>query len=507
MANQLDIGAFLSEQVSEGTVDSHGEFTVSHHQAARKLAKFALPRSTAWVTKLIQAANRWECGAVQIRQSATETLFHFSFPNLQALPVEEELVASILSGRVGGKTALDAFCTALRSLVEQAELSFILVVDDTQLTPRPIYAGHHYSDMSEKARLHPRFRPKPGLSLTVYHRPPAKSSDEGLDLVALVNRMRSYVPIIEELDRYCYVSGIPVVLDGRRVDNLIESPSLAWSENHRPLMFLGLKGLEHSPSYLPTPIGFEEKIVSLLSHSRRMSRSYGGEKSFQAVAIVSTRTFMGVLDFQSRKRWSRLYWVNDGVIVHEEPLNVDTKGVRLLLLANAQGLDTDLTGFALINSEPLQTRRQELFLEASQILDSRRVLEANFFREDRDADSFADEEHDVQEATRRRIKWLLKGSGTGLTLTVFNPVLGVPATIAALATTYGRKSKDPRERILQSRKDLEKKIQDDLAVLRDYLKIPQIEVDTQVEDDNAIVLDEETAPEAEDILKKLLKED
>jgi hypothetical protein len=461
MTKQLDLGAFLSEQMSEGTVEGQGQFTVSHTQAARKLAKFALPRPSAWVTKLVQAANRWNCSAVQMRQTSTETLFHFTLPRLREIPTEDAIVASLLSGKVGGQSALDAFCLALRALVEQANLSFILVADDGFVQPRPVYSGHHYGALSERERMDKRFRPQPGLSLTVYHRPPTTRDDDLFDVLA---RLRSYIPVIEELDRYCHVSSVPLLLDGRRVDSLIESPGLGFSRSVRPLFFLGLNALSHSPESMPLPQDFEEKLVSLLSHSRRITRSYGGEGRFQAALVGQVQAFPPLLELSRLKRRSRLLWVTDGVIVEEEQLDVRTTAVGLNIFINGAGLPTDLTAVI--------ARRREVLQAVGELLRSKRVRSQDYFRVDRDPESSSDEEHDQQEAVRRRIKILLRGSGTGLALTMVNPAVGVPTTLGSIAAAYARKPKDPHAEMLTRKQVLEKTIPDDLTLLRDYLAEP-----------------------------------
>lgn len=470
MSKQLDLGAFLKDQADDGTMDGRGEFTVSHTQAARKLAKFALPRPSAWVCKLIQAANRWNCEAVQVRQTRTESLFHFSLPSLGQLPTEDAIVNALMSGKIGGKEPLDALATALRSMVEQAKLSFILVVDDGHITPRPVYAGAYYGEISEKARLDKRFNPKPGLSLTVYHRPPAQHDDTAADLVP---RLRSYVPIINELDQYCHTSHVPILLDGRRVDSMINAPALGLHTNHRPLIFAGIKGLEHSPPHFRLPHDFEEKFLSLISHPRRVARKYYGEREFQAAFMVSARVASGLLDLLGPRRRSQLQWVNDGVIVEEEPFDYPTSTVGLTIFANAHELDTDLTGFTLLKNEEFHLRRHELLERVSAKVSERQSNAHLLFRLDEDEESPRDEEFDRQEEVRNRIKVLLRGSGAGIGLTLFNPVLGVPATLAAMVATYVRKPKPANQRILANSEELLATISKEMENLAVQIKGPE----------------------------------
>ena len=474
MTKQLDLGAFLSDQTSEGTVDSHGEFTVSHSQAARKLARFALPRASAWVSKLVQAANRWSCSALQIRQTSSETLFHFGMPKPSDIPTEDAIVSRLLSGKVGGPDALDAFGTALRALVEQARLSFILVADDGDLPPRPIYAGAYYGELSEKARLHKRFNPKPGISLTVYHRPPS-SRDDGIREV--VSRLRSYLPIVDELDRYCYASPVPILLDGRRVDGLVASRGLGLSESNRPLALLGLRELRHSPPHLPLPEDFEEKIASLLSHPRRLARSYGGAKEFQAALMLTARFEQGWTDLLGPRRRTQLLWLKDGLVVQEGLLELRTTTVGVTMFANADGLDTDLTGLGLLHNEEYRARWTEILAATATALRDQRIEKADFFREDQDSQSPTDREWDEQETVRRRIKVLLKGSGTGLTLALLNPIIGIPTTVAAVGYTYARKPKPVDEKVKASQDKLEEVIWKEVSHLRQYLVERALPVD------------------------------
>ena len=58
--SEFDLGRFLNQQASEGSLDSEGEFTIDHAVAARKLARFAMPDEYSWVLKLVQASVGWK---------------------------------------------------------------------------------------------------------------------------------------------------------------------------------------------------------------------------------------------------------------------------------------------------------------------------------------------------------------------------------------------------------------------------------------------------------------
>ncbi len=469
MDKQLDIGAFLAQQSDAGTVDSHGDFTVSHQQAARKMAKFALPRETAWVSMLVQTAVRWNCRSLQLKQSRKETLFYFDVPNLNLVPTEEAIVGCLLSGKIGGKSALDAFCLALRALVGQARLSFILVADGGDMVPRPIYSGQHYGSITEAERRHPRFSPKTGISLTVYHKP-RKESD---DLTLMFHR--GGVAITGELDRFCYLSPLPIFVDGRRVDGLLTSTVLRFSKRRRPLLVSGVRHLVDSPTGMPLPVSFEAKTFSLLSNPRRTLRTYGGRADFDAVFLLSHRLpnrlpdqLQGLNERPTPQ--SHLVLVNDGVVVETMALKIRTLDMALWVFMNAAGLSTDLTGFTTVDDDKRRARVQEVIAQVGFQLCQKNFQDIDFFRSDLDAQSPDDEKADFQDAVSQRLKILMKGGGAGLALTLINPLVGTTATLGAIAGAYYLKEQAQKaDPYLVDRDKLQIRIARDLEELQKLL--------------------------------------
>ena len=72
------IEEFLSAETAGGVVDSTGCFTVSQEKALRKLADYQLPRTSAWVLKMIQAGVAGGGSSIRIRQERKSTSFSFS---------------------------------------------------------------------------------------------------------------------------------------------------------------------------------------------------------------------------------------------------------------------------------------------------------------------------------------------------------------------------------------------------------------------------------------------
>lgn len=418
MSSQLDIGAFLAEQTAAGEVDSQGDFTVSHNEAVRKLARFALPRTTAWVSKLVQAAVRWGCLSLHLSQSGPETNFHFLMGGVP-LPNEQDILSALVSAGVTGPRAVDAFGLALRGLVEQAQFSFLLVCASSEGDePSRIYAGAHYGALSETQRMAARYVRPDGISLTVYHHNRPGHDRVGGAIVAAKQARE----IVEELRTFAYMSPIPISINKESLEGPLDNPVLGYSASLRPLVLSGLTGLEHSPSHLPLPPGYEEKIMSLLSHPRRILRKYGGRTHFGAAFLMTFRSENAAAESYRR---SRLLWLLDGVIVDEEEIGA-RDALELRVYANAAGLKTDLTGFRLVETEEYRRRRAEILKAMVRALDDPRLCQADFLREDRDAHSAADDEALKDEVFRRRLKVMAGGGGAGLGLMALAgaPLLG-----------------------------------------------------------------------------------
>lgn len=487
MGEQLDLGAFLAQQSAAGEIDSKGDFTVSHHEAVKKLARFALPRQHAWVCKLVQAAVRWGCFRLHLKQSRTETQFHLRFSQTKDIPDEDAIVAGLVSGRISGPEAIDSLAMALRALVEQAKLSFVLVTDSGKRVPRPIYAGYHYGQISEVQRLSPRFRPGPGLTLTVYHHRPYKEGPKDVwDLLPPVHR--GDIPIARELDHFAYVCPFPLSIDGRLVDGLLHASAMKFSQNHVPLVQGALVGLENSPPRLRLPSDFEEKVLSITTHPKRASRTYGGRKEAAAAFLL---TYYVPADSRMplalpHKR-SHLHWVADGVIVESELLDVESSDVGMHIYANAAGLATDLTGFTTLANEERARRRAEILKAVGTRLQEPQFREVDFFRDDLDHLSPVDQQADLAETQQKRKKIMLGGSGTGLALTLVNPVLGVSTTVAALVGGYkAGLGRVDRESVLKRRNILERRLLADIDGLRKALLgfLSDLDGDISFDDDS-----------------------
>lgn len=431
MSNPKYLTSYLQQQALAGLTDSQGEFTISHSEARRKLSRFTLPREAAWASKLIQAAVGWKMREVLVAQTRTETQFFFQDQQPSLLPHYKEIVRCLLSGETVAESPLEDFCVGLRAIVEQAELSFLLSVNDGETKPTPIYAGPYFGELSESERLHQRLDRGPGLTLTVRH----GSVLGNFLLEELVDQARFGIPIVQEIKNHAYFSPIPIVLSGLHLEGMFSSPRL---NNHRiPLLFSGLKSLKHSPAVFPLPPCFEEKQMSFLTHPRRARRSYGGSREFQGVFLLLAEPVRapGGTRLAPASR-STMNWVRDGVVVQSSVLGLPTRQLGVHIFGNAAGLGTDLTGFQLTENKQRFDRERELLQAVARQLPTQVCEVEKFLARDTDEHSNEDSNFDEDQLSRSRVKKLVGGAGTGLLIYVVQPYLGFVVTTIGLVAPY-----------------------------------------------------------------------
>lgn len=146
------------------------------------------------------------------------------------------------------------------------------------------------------------------LLLTLSHE---KSKRFGwLPLVA----RRQQLGAIEELERFATYSPIPVTVDGRRI--------VSFSSNL--LSLLGAPPRREQPG-LPLP-----------DHLAKLGKVGG---------LLEIRCSENIQDDPAKRCTFR--WVQHGIVVEDQKLELETRALEASLVLNAEGLQTDLTGFQL----------------------------------------------------------------------------------------------------------------------------------------------------------------
>lgn len=460
---ELNLDEYLAKRGAEGTTQGEGNFTVSHSAAAQKLGKFALPRRYAWVSKLVQAATVWGCSELSVSRNHTQTRFRFPLA-VEQVPAEETLLNTLLQVTLSGRTALQHFCQGLRALVQQTGLSFLLVLDNGQEQPRPIYAGAYFSNISEGQRLHPHYFGGEGITLTVDHIE-SEHLSRGM-LSRFRGRMHGF-PILGELNSRAYLSPVPIKLAQRRVDGLLNSAH-AWRDNLRPLYQGGVVvpwlGLES----LPVPESFVERTMNVFTdHRIPWTPEVESGSNFTAIFLVSVKIQARLGSFWEKQRpQGFLHWMVDGVVVQTEYLKVPTDILVLNVFLNGSGLKTDLSGFQLIDDIDKDYRRKQ-------------VEEAigRFFEGTPMPLFFAPELPTAEPAPkrlRRRLSQVFKHSSPGLALSLFNPAFGVPVALGCgLVGAFSPIRDRRREEIVKYSGELQERLQADWQLLGHELQAEQ----------------------------------
>ena len=352
----FDISSYLAGQVAEGELESEGKFTMSQDEAARKLARFSMPFDYAWVLKVIQAAVAWGSPEIEVRQFRTFSLFRFCPEEVGSLPNEEGLLGALLSGKMLNSDPLSLLCQGLRSLVEQAGLSFRLLIERPGQDGRPIHAGVDANGLPMEEKL-ARVAPSPGVRLMVAHLPLEKCT-LGRFLPKPLLSDRPDLKIAEALRRFCFVCPVPLTLDQRRIDGLLNHPDWGFSFRRRRPILLGRADSPELSTW-PLPTEFEEKILSINTLARRAQRGYGGAKS------GNIWFYLTGLQLQPGELWEKqlartkeisyhqLFLVNQGVVVDAYRAQIRTEHAQLAIFISSEGMPTDLSGFTVSQTEEL----------------------------------------------------------------------------------------------------------------------------------------------------------
>lgn len=459
MSPQIDLNAFIEDQQDDGEYKGSGQFTIEHQKAARKMAKFALPRPTAWVCKFVQAAVGWPVSKLTVNQGRVYTVFHFEWIKLSELPTEDDLVRGILSSGISDDTPLGNLCMGLRALVEGEKLSFLVALNDGELKPKPVYAGAYFGELSEEKRLAPGFRERKGLTVTIAHTPEHKAHDP--------EQTRRYVQarVIKELDGYCFLSPVPIILDGRRIDDPVRTPRFQAYSDFRPLFTGGLPVCEGLLA-MRTPKGFQERRMSLFTDPRRTLRQYQGELP-EVSALILIGSDIGPKAQRSMAK-SEICWVRSGVIVDSKSTWAVTECLRCKVYLPADDMPTDLTGFK-ISQEAAKMYESLVLRRVGEIL--RRLPLSEFaLAQDRDQQSVEDDELNEVDARKGRIRRVLRGSGAGLGLALVSPVWGTIMTLGSLAKVYLVGQKDLEAEIEQERAKWVDRLKTDMEILTDAFR-------------------------------------
>lgn len=374
-ASQLD--RMLGQASKLGTFDSEGSFTIGGEAAIGKLANFQLPRGSAWILKIIQAAVALQATGIQIQQSNETTTFTFkTFWELQV----EELKRALLTPAISGSLGIRHLAVGLRTVGFGDQRPFTLAIDKDSSRTLFGWNGTKLSQREEKI--------KDTQGVTVHLGVAFPAEDLGRRLGGLAkSKGRATTEYLEVVERG-EACPIPLIFDGRRLDTL-SAPvgghadgqsvvvSVGWAAFRKELGFPRLFmpcGLEpEKKTWRPTD-RFTDKRVFHFDGDHNETELTCLAKLRYNFKVTSHRSKHSSFAFVTQQRRSHYCWVKDGVIIQKQTSRWNPSAISFELYLSADDLPTDISGFRLQDSEELQRRknlaREQLTYQAENTMEA-----------------------------------------------------------------------------------------------------------------------------------------
>jgi len=343
----FDLGEYLQQARSEGRQDSEGSFTVAQDKALKKLAHFALPGEFDWVLKVVQAANAWSCPVLLIRQSRVATSFFFQ-PAVADFPSDSSLVQALREGSLTTGNPLHELCMALRSLVDQAKLSFVLATRECGRLGEPIFSGDDVSALNVQVRRRWSHLGQDGLRLTVSHFK-ANESFTGRYVPTLTGVPRRDVGIARILEARALFSPTPIILDGRD----ITSPFCnGLAVNEANIVFAGGPYQENGVDWHCYPALLNREQIRRPKWLKRETSGWCLLCSLTPVAVRAYRQAlekpMGTVELRYVQSIPHLvHWIRHGVVCRHQAIFNSSVSTRFHIAVRADIARTDLSGLAI----------------------------------------------------------------------------------------------------------------------------------------------------------------
>lgn len=352
---QDPLSQFLQLEAEAGTRDSQGVFTISGEAAIGKLAAFQLPRPSAWVLKIVQAAVAGRAPKVEFRQDARVTLILFQPRERFTV---DDLQSALMTTNICENRSLEHLSVALRAAGFGESRPFTLALEGDGWQHLLGWDGKQLSRRSVEDPEAREFLIRLGVA---YPR-----DEQGRTLGI---RSGKAVAEYQELVNSANICPIPLKVDGRRLDTSVTPRGHSIHAYKTSLLCLGW-GAQSDCPILPLPAALPEEDKSWRPTDRftdkrpfrRAARSRGDQATMlyrveYHYRIESYRGKHKSFTFHGVPLASSCRWVKDGVVVDEQRIDqLTTNAVNLVLYLSADGLGSDISGFKLRDSD-VRSRR------------------------------------------------------------------------------------------------------------------------------------------------------
>lgn len=351
--------SFIEDQRHAGELDSEGSFTVDTLGAMRKTLASALPEPHYYLFQIVQGLIAGQARHIEIAVGRHATRFHFSDPAGAFADLEAARARLFQGLTLSSSRPLDllltGMATAIGSEMDRADL-------------HPGGASHSLQISLEEATIVPRPEGFPGESLSCLelHR----SVSKGLSFAW--TRIWGARGEEGDLQRRFEFATPPL-----KVAGLTTTPGSGWRSEVPELAGVGRLVLMEAAiidSACPNHRGPRFGRVSsgqsapLLVLSRRAFTEQGEELTLAEDAEDWQRRSWSFYGTASAQVESPVWWIRNGMTVERTLLDLGLPG--LLVLAPADGLDLDASGYALVRNDKFKARVETAARLAQQTLGS-----------------------------------------------------------------------------------------------------------------------------------------
>lgn len=370
----MNLDKYIQERRESGAFDSEGQFSVSGQEALTKLAEFQLPFAGGWALKLVQAAVcAGEAEQLKWLMTTSGTEFHFAFPSKLGV---KRIESAFSDPYPQPEPALNHLITGLRAVGLNEKRPFML---ETPAGRSLIWDGQQMT-RGECGVPPETFR------LEVSMR--SLEDEPKLFMRYQKQAARRHAEVTRILSERAFACPIPLELDGRRLDALELSPGHGYGPRSQPLALMVCSSPKLEP--LPIPDGTRTRvywsrypIYQPVRDSAALTPKLPSE--VQVAILVSLHTQLH--QEKNSPRWepatgrSHCYWVLDGVLVDQKPLEEAAAACSVGCFLNAEGLKTDLSSLTLRDSPMARARLKVARSLVKESLESFRWDQEAFVRE------------------------------------------------------------------------------------------------------------------------------
>lgn len=346
MSRPSELEDFLRSQIEEGAKDSSGHFTLSREKALEKLAAYQLQGGQSWVLKVIQAVVAAGASELSIRQTGTDTEFHFPVSQPWLLAEVED---AFYDPEVSSNRSLDHLKRGLWSVSLHNMRPFLLALPGW---PEALVWNGKVLQRGPVAA-------RETALLAISHR--TVFEGKGIPLLRNLEAASGNAEVLTALRDRAFTCAIPLKVDSRRMDALQACPKYGISKSSYPVYLAFLRGDLPALSIPPATFGkYRPPVEGDASIAKVFHRQTSLPEKVALGALITAhvreikRGKETILEAFSVR--SCLYWVRDGVVVDWEHLKMAEGCISCALFVSAEGLATDLTGLKLTRGEAYEDR-------------------------------------------------------------------------------------------------------------------------------------------------------